>query len=139
MFHLAYKIYKFVNFSSIHDNLIKGQITSRGLFESYILGQFFKNYYVNFLTPAYSPMRVHVRSLDSDASLMSAMTFLSGNKAANYNHSSIQGIIKLLQIGMYPPANSDQLWSPQISWFPIPVHTDQRHLDPVIFSEISPN
>lgn len=38
-----------------------------------------------------------------------------------------------IPLGMYPPANSDQLWSPQVSWFPIPVHTDHKNHDPVDF------
>lgn len=78
------KIFIYVRFRRIFDlDFSLGQITSRGLFESYILGQFFKNYYVNFLTPSYNPTRVHVRSLDSDSSLMGAMSFMSGEKLLN--------------------------------------------------------
>lgn len=79
-----------------------GQLTSRGLLQSYNFGQFLKNYYNNFLTPYYLPTKVYARSIDIDRSLMTASSFLSG---------------------MYPPATSDQLWSPSVTWYPIPIHT----------------
>ncbi|CAF0784398.1 unnamed protein product [Brachionus calyciflorus] len=91
-----------------------GQITPRGLLQSYTLGQFVKNYYSNFLTPSYSPQRVHVRSVDSDPALVSTSAFLSG---------------------MFPPSNSDQLWSPTVSWFPIPIHSAESAKNPILVRE----
>ena len=32
---------------------------------------------------------------------------------------------------MYPPANSNQLWSSSVSWFPLPIHTNEKKTDTV--------
>lgn len=89
-----------------------GQITPRGLLQSYNLGQYVKNYYSSYLSPSYSPQRVFAISVDSDPALVSTNVFLAG---------------------MFPPSNSDQLWSPSVSWFPIPVHPAESVYNPVIF------
>ena len=73
-----------------------------GLLQSYVFGQFLKNTYSSLLKPAYDPSRVSAKSVDLDRSIMSANLVLSG---------------------AYPPANSDQIWSPSVSWFPIPIYT----------------
>lgn len=87
-----------------------GQITEKGLSSSYDFGQFIKNYYSDFLTPVYSASKVYARSPDIDSLIMSTNTFLSG---------------------MYPPSSSSHIWSPSVSWFPIPVHTTQMSQDQV--------
>lgn len=55
-----------------------GQITPIGLLHSYKLGQYIKNYYSRFLTPAYVKDFMQARSIDEDASLQSLSTFLAG-------------------------------------------------------------
>ncbi len=87
-----------------------GQITPAGLLASYRFGQYLKNLYTPFLTPAYKPSNVYARSVDQDQSLQALNAFMAG---------------------MYPPANSDQLWSPSVSWFPVPVHTNEQRTDRV--------
>ncbi len=66
------------------------------------MGQSLKNYYSNFLSPIYNSDKVYARSIDIDRSIMSLNTFLAG---------------------MYPPAERNQLWSPSVTWYPIPSHT----------------
>jgi lysosomal acid phosphatase len=94
----------------LNSAFISGHVTNRGLLNSYNFGQYLKNYYGGFMTPAYNPSRVYARSIDVDRSLMSANTLLSG---------------------MYPPSTSEQLWSPSVTWFPIPIHTTEAQFDQV--------
>ena len=70
------------------------------------MGQFLKNNYASFLKSVYDPNRVFVESINLDRSIMSANALMSG---------------------MYPPATIDQIWSQSVSWFPIPVHSSDRH------------
>lgn len=66
-------------------NFKKGQLTPKGLFQSYSLGQFLKNYYSRFLNPSFDFERVFARSVDLDRSLMSSSTFLSGKLKQLFN------------------------------------------------------
>ena len=110
-----------------------GQLTAKGLLQSYNFGQYLKNYYINFLTPSYMPSKVYARSIDIDRSLMTANSFLSGKscKYLEFNLSFRLEILFIFSLGMYPPATSDQLWSPSVTWFPIPIHTTNLYDDHV--------
>ena len=89
-----------------------GQLTSVGKEQMYLLGQFFKKHY-SFLNSTYSPKRVYVRSIDTDRSLASISAFIYGMYPDLSNHSNEQ-------------------WSSQSNWVPIPVHTEKLDNDPVI-------
>ncbi|XP_022094023.1 lysosomal acid phosphatase-like, partial [Acanthaster planci] len=80
-----------------------GQLTTLGMEMHYKLGQWLRNRYIDseFLNATYNRDSVHVRSTDSDRTLMSAESDLAG---------------------FYPPQGS-QIWKPGFDWMPIPVHT----------------
>jgi hypothetical protein len=86
------------------------QLTKIGLLQSYFLGQNLKNYYIKFLTSGYKPSNVYVRSVDYDKSLMASNAFLSG---------------------MYPVSSEFQIWSDTVTWYPIPVHTNNKDNDQI--------
>lgn len=79
----------------------------------YKIGQFYKQYYSNFLNPTYSPERVYVRSIDSDRAITSIESMIYGMYPELSNNTAIQ-------------------WSSMSDWVPIPVHTVEIKTDPVI-------
>ena len=86
-------------------------VTGNGLKQCYDLGIYIKNYYKNFLAPAYEKSRLFARSTDLDRTMVSALAFLSG---------------------LYQP-NDELQWNPSVlpNWLPIPVHTVNLSSDPV--------
>ncbi|KAM4688400.1 prostatic acid phosphatase [Discoglossus pictus] len=78
-----------------------GQLSKIGKQQQYELGQYLKKRYNGFLSPSYNRHEVHVLSTDMDRTLMSAQANLAG---------------------LFPPTG-DQIWNPNITWQPIPVHT----------------
>ncbi|XP_063293752.1 lysosomal acid phosphatase [Pelobates fuscus] len=86
-----------------------GQLTQVGMKQHWDLGQELRKRYSGFLNESYNRHEIYVRSTDVDRTLMSAEANLAG---------------------LYPPAGS-QVFNPNISWQPIPVHTlpeSQDHL-----------
>ncbi|XP_078540595.1 lysosomal acid phosphatase isoform X2 [Lissotriton helveticus] len=78
-----------------------GQLTQVGMKQHWDLGQALRSRYRGFLNDSYDRREIHVRSTDSDRTLMSAECNLAG---------------------LYPPGES-QTFSVNMSWQPIPVHT----------------
>ncbi|XP_040265129.1 lysosomal acid phosphatase [Bufo bufo] len=78
-----------------------GQLTQIGMKQQWDLGQALRARYKGFLNESYDKHEIYVRSTDVDRTLMSAESNLAG---------------------LYPPAGS-QIFNPNISWQPIPVHT----------------
>ncbi|XP_077439814.1 lysosomal acid phosphatase [Vanacampus margaritifer] len=78
-----------------------GQLTQEGMRQHLELGQFLRKRYDSFLNESYVRHEISVRSTDYDRTLMSAESNLAG---------------------LYPP-NGEQVFSPNIPWQPIPVHT----------------
>ncbi|XP_075693977.1 lysosomal acid phosphatase isoform X1 [Rhinoderma darwinii] len=78
-----------------------GQLTQIGMEQHWDLGQALRARYKGFLNESYDRHEIYVRSTDVDRTLMSAEANLAG---------------------LYPPAGS-QIFQPNISWQPIPVHT----------------
>ncbi|XP_033917571.1 lysosomal acid phosphatase [Melopsittacus undulatus] len=81
-----------------------GQLTQVGMRQQWELGRALRQRYSGFLSPMYRRQEIFVRSTDYDRTLMSAEANLAG---------------------MYPPEGS-QIFNPNISWQPIPVHTVAR-------------
>uniref|UniRef100_A0A673BN32 Lysosomal acid phosphatase n=1 Tax=Sphaeramia orbicularis TaxID=375764 RepID=A0A673BN32_9TELE len=88
-----------------------GQLSQVGMRQHLELGQFLRKRYNGFLNESYDRHEILVRSTDYDRTLMSAEANLAG---------------------LYPPTG-DQIFTPNIKWQPIPVHTvpqneeDSRH------------
>ncbi|XP_063800708.1 lysosomal acid phosphatase [Pseudophryne corroboree] len=78
-----------------------GQLTQIGMKQHWDLGQALRDRYKGFLNESYDRHEIYVRSTDVDRTLMSAEANLAG---------------------LYPPAGS-QVFQPNITWQPIPVHT----------------
>ncbi|XP_057679901.1 lysosomal acid phosphatase isoform X1 [Corythoichthys intestinalis] len=78
-----------------------GQLSQEGMRQHLELGQFLRKRYDGFLNESYVRHEISVRSTDYDRTLMSAEANLAG---------------------LYPP-NGEQVFSPNIKWQPIPVHT----------------
>ncbi|XP_069504818.1 prostatic acid phosphatase-like [Ambystoma mexicanum] len=78
-----------------------GQLSELGMRQQYELGQYLRKRYKGFLNATYDRNEVYVRSTDIDRTLMSAQANLAG---------------------LYPPSG-EQIWNPNITWQPIPVHT----------------
>jgi hypothetical protein len=80
-----------------------GQLTQTGMQQHNEFGKFLRaRYNESFLGMYYDRNRVYVRSTDYDRTIMSAQSLLSG---------------------LYPPVDY-QLWSNEIKWQPVPVHTN---------------
>ncbi|RXM28873.1 Lysosomal acid phosphatase [Acipenser ruthenus] len=78
-----------------------GQLTQVGMRQHFELGQTLRRRYRGFLNETYSRREILIRSTDYDRTLMSAEANLAG---------------------LYPP-NGSEVFNPNITWQPIPVHT----------------
>ncbi|KAK2532357.1 Acp2 [Columba guinea] len=78
-----------------------GQLTQVGMRQQWELGQALRRRYRGFLSDTYRRREIFIRSTDCDRTLMSAEANLAG---------------------LYPP-EGHQMFNPNISWQPIPVHT----------------
>ncbi|XP_041054374.1 lysosomal acid phosphatase-like isoform X2 [Carcharodon carcharias] len=78
-----------------------GQLTQFGMRQHYMLGQYLRHRYKDFLNSSYDREEIYVRSTDVDRTLMSAQSDLAG---------------------LYPPREY-QIFKPDLNWQPIPVHT----------------
>ncbi|XP_032919698.1 lysosomal acid phosphatase [Catharus ustulatus] len=78
-----------------------GQLTQVGMRQQWELGQALRRRYRNFLSDTYRRQEIFIRSTDCDRTLMSAEANLAG---------------------LYPP-EGQEMFNPNISWQPIPVHT----------------
>ncbi|XP_058859336.1 lysosomal acid phosphatase-like [Acipenser ruthenus] len=78
-----------------------GQLTQVGMRQHFELGQTLRRRYRGFLNETYIRREISVRSTDYDRTLMSAEANLAG---------------------LYPP-NGSEVFNPNITWQPIPVHT----------------
>ncbi|XP_018417639.1 PREDICTED: lysosomal acid phosphatase isoform X4 [Nanorana parkeri] len=78
-----------------------GQLTQIGMKQHWDLGQALRERYKGFLNESYDRREIYVRSTDVDRTLMSAESNLAG---------------------LYPPEGSE-VFLPNITWQPIPVHT----------------
>uniref|UniRef100_A0A8V0ZX41 Lysosomal acid phosphatase n=1 Tax=Gallus gallus TaxID=9031 RepID=A0A8V0ZX41_CHICK len=78
-----------------------GQLTQVGMRQQWELGQALRRRYHGFLSASYRRQEIFIRSTDYDRTLMSAEANLAG---------------------LYPP-EEQQMFNPNISWQPIPVHT----------------
>ena len=73
------------------------------------LGRWVRGHYRTFLSTDYAKEEVVIRSTDVDRCLMSGEVHLAG---------------------LYPPTRA-QVWSPDIKWQPIPIHTVPEQQDTV--------
>ncbi|XP_061760643.1 lysosomal acid phosphatase isoform X2 [Nerophis ophidion] len=78
-----------------------GQLSQEGMRQHLELGQFLRKRYKGFINDSYARHEITVRSTDYDRTLMSAEANLAG---------------------FYPPTDQ-QVFSPNLNWQPIPVHT----------------
>ncbi|KAL3111460.1 hypothetical protein niasHT_017687 [Heterodera trifolii] len=89
-----------------------GELTKKGMGQMYRLGQWIRHRYDGgFLSPEYNVNEFYVRSSDFNRTLMSAQALLAG---------------------LYPPT-PNRTFEPGLKWQPIPVHTEAREADRVIF------
>ncbi|KAK7457316.1 hypothetical protein BaRGS_00039229, partial [Batillaria attramentaria] len=84
-----------------------GWLSETGMRQHYALGQYLRSEYNNLLSAEYKRTEILVQSSNEDRCLMSAYCDLAG---------------------LYPPSG-DQLWNPNITWQPIPVHTRPQEYD----------
>ncbi|XP_074811505.1 lysosomal acid phosphatase isoform X2 [Natator depressus] len=78
-----------------------GQLTQVGMLQQWDLGQSLRKRYHGFLNASYNRQEIFIRSTDYDRTLMSAEANLAG---------------------LYPP-QGQQVFNPNVSWQPIPVHS----------------
>ncbi|XP_062432418.1 lysosomal acid phosphatase isoform X2 [Rhea pennata] len=78
-----------------------GQLTQVGMRQQWELGQALRRRYRGFLNATYRRQEIFIRSTDCDRTLMSAEANLAG---------------------LYPPERGE-MFNPNVSWQPIPVHT----------------
>ncbi|XP_025024554.1 lysosomal acid phosphatase isoform X3 [Python bivittatus] len=93
-----------------------GQLTQEGMQQQWDLGQALRRRYYGFLNVSYNRQEIFVRSTDFDRTLMSAEANLAG---------------------LYPP-EGQQVFNPNISWQPIPVHTVPDHMEQLLRFPLSP-
>ncbi|KAM4720804.1 lysosomal acid phosphatase [Rhinophrynus dorsalis] len=93
-----------------------GQLTQIGMKQHWDLGQELHVRYKGFLNESYNRHEIYVRSTDVDRTLMSAEANLAG---------------------LYPPAGA-QVFNPNITWQPIPVHTVPDSQDQLLKFPLSP-
>jgi hypothetical protein len=80
-----------------------GQLTQTGMKRHFNYGLYLKSIYKNFLSDHYDRREVNVYSTDTDRTIMSVLSLLSG---------------------LYEPSGY-QVWNSNINWQPIPVHTSK--------------
>uniref|UniRef100_A0A8B9QFF9 Lysosomal acid phosphatase n=1 Tax=Apteryx owenii TaxID=8824 RepID=A0A8B9QFF9_APTOW len=78
-----------------------GQLTQVGMRQQWELGRALRGRYRGFLNATYRRQEIFIRSTDCDRTLMSAEANLAG---------------------LYPP-DREEMFNPNVSWQPIPVHT----------------
>ncbi|NP_001121203.1 lysosomal acid phosphatase S homeolog precursor [Xenopus laevis] len=93
-----------------------GQLTQVGMKQHWDLGQELRARYKGFLNESYNRHEIYVRSTDVDRTLMSAEANLAG---------------------LYPP-EGPQIFNPNITWQPIPIHTIPESEDQLLKFPISP-
>ncbi|XP_068117406.1 lysosomal acid phosphatase [Hyperolius riggenbachi] len=93
-----------------------GQLTQIGMKQHWELGQALRARYKGFLNETYNRHEIYVRSTDVDRTLMSAEANLAG---------------------LYPP-DGIQVFNPNITWQPIPVHTVPESEDQLLKFPILP-
>lgn len=87
-----------------------GQLSRAGMKQHLELGTYLRSRYKNFLNESYHRSEISVRSTDVDRTLMSAEANLAG---------------------LYPPSGH-QIFAPNLTWQPIPVHTVPAHQDKLL-------
>lgn len=78
-----------------------GALTNVGKQQIFELGKYLRRRYHKIIGKSYSPKKVHIQSTDYDRTLMSA---------------------QVLAAALYPPSGK-QLWSKDLKWQPVPIHT----------------
>jgi len=89
------------------------ELTNKGKLQEYELGQLLRERYGSFIGDVYRYDEVYVRSTDTCRTLASALCNLAG---------------------MFPPSGN-QVWSHQLPWQPIPVHTVPLDVDRLLNSD----
>ncbi|KAG8126014.1 hypothetical protein E2320_021173 [Naja naja] len=87
-----------------------GQLSQEGMQQHWDLGQALRRRYDGFLSASYNRQEIFVRSTDFDRTLMSAEANLAG---------------------LYPPEGK-QVFNPNITWQPIPVHTVPDYMEKLL-------
>ncbi|KAL3832505.1 hypothetical protein ACJMK2_024142 [Sinanodonta woodiana] len=90
---------------------IPGWLTTIGMNQHYELGQWLQKRYSGFISSDYKAEEIEILSSDESRCLMSAYSNLAG---------------------MYPPHTEGQIWNPNITWQPIPVHTQPQQDDNIL-------
>ncbi|XP_062973564.1 lysosomal acid phosphatase [Elgaria multicarinata webbii] len=93
-----------------------GQLSKEGMQQQWDLGQVLRRRYDGFLNASYSRQEIFIRSTDFDRTLMSAEANLAG---------------------LYPP-EGQQVFNPNISWQPVPVHTVPDSVERLLKFPLSP-
>ncbi|KAM3856133.1 lysosomal acid phosphatase isoform 2-T2 [Vipera latastei] len=93
-----------------------GQLSQEGMQQQWDLGRALRRRYYGFLNASYNRQEIFVRSTDFDRTLMSAEANLAG---------------------LYPP-EEQQVFNPNISWQPIPVHTVPDDMEKLLRFPLSP-
>lgn len=88
-----------------------GELSIEGMRQQFQLGRWLRQRYEGFLSNEYSAYEIHVRSTTYNRTLMSAMANLAGF--------------------FYPPTSNEQ-FHPNISWFPVPIHSVPSEIDSVL-------
>uniref|UniRef100_A0A670J0P8 Lysosomal acid phosphatase n=2 Tax=Podarcis muralis TaxID=64176 RepID=A0A670J0P8_PODMU len=93
-----------------------GQLSQEGMQQQWDLGRALRRRYDGFLNSSYNRQEIYIRSTDFDRTLMSAEANLAG---------------------LYPPEGW-QVFNPNISWQPIPVHTVPDSAEHLLKFPLSP-
>ncbi|XP_054827345.1 lysosomal acid phosphatase [Eublepharis macularius] len=93
-----------------------GQLSQEGMRQHWDLGQALRRRYDGFLNASYKRQEIFIRSTDFDRTLMSAEANLAG---------------------LYPP-EGQQVFNPNISWQPIPIHTVPGSVEQLLKFPLTP-
>uniref|UniRef100_A0A8D0BFG0 Lysosomal acid phosphatase n=1 Tax=Salvator merianae TaxID=96440 RepID=A0A8D0BFG0_SALMN len=93
-----------------------GQLSQEGMEQQWELGRALRRRYNGFLNSSYNRQEIFIRSTDFDRTLMSAEANLAG---------------------LYPP-EGHQVFNPNISWQPIPVHTVPNSVEQLLKFPLTP-
>ncbi|XP_055697004.1 prostatic acid phosphatase isoform X2 [Phlebotomus papatasi] len=99
--------------ASAWDGVDWGQLTNVGKRQHYELGKWLRNRYGELVNEIYDHNQIYIRSTDVERTLQSALANLAG---------------------FYPPKGRD-VWLDGMNWQPIPIHTTQEKLDPLLASK----